>query len=69
MKCVVITRNEDCKAKELCDLLILVTGDSVFPGQTGKNNNNFHFEDSISKITHIAVGMLKRKVANENKAK
>tara|TARA_R110000824_G_scaffold28264_11_gene95239 strand:- start:18409 stop:19059 length:651 start_codon:yes stop_codon:yes gene_type:complete len=68
MKCVVITRNEDCRAKELCDLLILVGGNSSFPGQTGKNNNNFHFEDSISKITHIAVGLLKRKVSIEDKA-
>jgi len=66
MKVVVITRNESCKARDLADLLIIVRGDSIFPGQTGKNNNNFHFEDSISKITHIAVGLLKRKVANEN---
>ena len=30
------------------------------------NNNNFHFEDILSKITHIAVGLLKEKVHNEN---
>ena len=66
MKCVIITRNEDCKAKELSDLLIVVKGNSIFPGQTGKNNNNFHFEDSISKVTHIAVGLLKEKVNNED---
>ena len=69
MTCVVITRNQNCKAKELCDLLIVVNGNSQFPGQTGKNNNNFHFEDSISKVTHIAVGLLKKKVSNENKSK
>ena len=41
-------------------------GTSEFPGQTGGNNNNFHFEDILSKITHIAVGLLKEKVHNEN---
>ena len=66
MKSVVITRNEDCKAKDYADLLIMIKGDSVFPGQTGKNNNNFHFEDCISKLTHMAVGMLKEKVSNES---
>ena len=30
------------------------------------NNNNFHYEDCISKITHIAVGILKDYVSNEN---
>tara|TARA_A100001011_G_scaffold397512_1_gene498733 strand:- start:659 stop:1300 length:642 start_codon:yes stop_codon:yes gene_type:complete len=69
MKSVVITRNKECKAKEFADLLIIVKGDSVFPGQTGKNNNNFHFEDSISKLTHMAVGMLKKKVSDESKSK
>ena len=63
MKSVVVTRNEECRAKELADLLIVVRGESTFPGQTGKNNNNFHFEDCISKITHIAVGLLKRKIS------
>mgnify|MGYP005815961835 CR=1 FL=1 len=60
---VVVTRNGECRAKELADLLIVVRGDSTFPGQTGKNNNNFHFEDCISKITHIAVGILKKRVS------
>ena len=69
MKSVVITRNEDCRARELADLLIVVRGNSTFPGQTGKNNNNFHFEDCISKITHIAVGILKKKVYDENRTK
>jgi D-sedoheptulose 7-phosphate isomerase len=62
MKSVVITRNKDCKAYLLADLLIVIPGTSKFPGQIGKNNNNFHFEDCISKITHIAVGLLKKKV-------
>ena len=50
-----------------CITVIHVRGeDSTFPGQVGKNNNNFHFEDCISKVTHIAVGLLKQKVQNEN---
>ncbi len=63
MKSVIITRNEECRAKDLADLLIVVRGESTFPGQTGKNNNNFHFEDCISKINHIAFWMLKKKVS------
>jgi len=63
MKSVIITRSENCSARPLADLLIVVRGNSDFPGQTGKNNNNFHFEDSISKITHMAVGLLKRKIS------
>ena len=63
---VVITRNQTCKAKELVDLLLYVPGTSTFPGQVGKNNNNFHYEDTISKVTHIAVGLLKQRVQNEN---
>ena len=63
MKSIIITRNEECKARDLADLLIVVRGRSEFPGQTGRNNNNFHFEDCISKITHITVGLLKKKVS------
>ena len=69
MKTIVMTRNLECAAKNLADLLIVVEGDSSFPGQTGKNNNNFHFEDCISKVTHIAVGILKEEVANEAASK
>ena len=63
MKTIIITRKEECLAKDLADVLVVVRGDSTFPGQTGKNNNNFHFEDTISKITHMAVGILKKEVA------
>ena len=30
------------------------------------NNNNFHFEDCISKITHIVTGILKHKVSEDD---
>lgn len=69
MKSVTITRNSPCKAEELADVLIEIKGVSEFPGQTGNNNNNFHFEDCISKITHIITGILKLEVTENNQSK
>ncbi len=66
MKTILVTRNEVNKCNDFSDLTISLTGESIFPGQTGGNNNNFHFEDFLSKLTHIAVGLLKEKVSNEN---
>ena len=66
MKTILVTRNEINKCNDFSDLTISLTGESIFPGQTGGNNNNFHFEDFLSKLTHIAVGLLKEKVHNEN---
>ena len=65
MKSVAITRKSPCKAQELADIFIEIKGSSEFPGQTGSNNNNFHFEDCISKITHMITGILKQEV-NQN---
>lgn len=65
MICIIITRNNECQAKQYCELLIEVPGISTFPGQTGGNNNNFHFEDFISKLSHIATGILKKEVQND----
>lgn len=62
MKTILFTRNEINKCSEFSGLVICVPGISCYPGQTGGNNNNFHFEDICSKITHIAVGLLKKKV-------
>jgi len=65
--CVVMTRNRDTKADKYADLVLRIDSDpSEFPGQIGSNNNNFHYEDCISKVSHIAVGMLKDYVANED---
>ena len=70
MICVVMTRNKNTKSDEYADLVLRINSfDSRFPGQTGGNNNNFHYEDCISKISHIAVGILKQYVENENKPK
>ena len=66
MKTILVTRNLVNNCNEFADLTISLEGTSEFPGQTGGNNNNFHFEDILSKITHISVGMLKEKVHNEN---
>ncbi len=68
MICVVMTRNSNTKSDALNPDLVLriISPPSSFPGQTGGNNNNFHYEDCISKISHIAVGILKQYVENEN---
>ena len=64
MKTILVTRNKENKCNQYADLTISLEGTSEFPGQTGGNNNNFHFEDILSKITHISVGLLKEKVHN-----
>ncbi len=66
MKNILMTRSENTKCDDYADLVLRLTGTSKFPGQTGGNNNNFHYEDCISKVTHMAVGLLKEKVQNEN---
>ena len=67
MICIVMTRNKNTKSDNYADLVLrIVSPDSTFPGQTGGNNNNFHYEDCISKVTHIAVGLLKEYVSNDN---
>ena len=67
LKTVLISRNINPSCINNLDLLIPITGDSNFPGQTGKNNNNFHFEDVIIKLSHIACGLLKKYVSGENR--
>ena len=66
MKTILVTRNSVNNCNDFSDLVISLEGTSEFPGQTGGNNNNFHIEDVLSKITHISVGLLKEKVSNEN---
>tara|TARA_Y200000002_G_C22435753_1_gene560016 strand:- start:116 stop:751 length:636 start_codon:yes stop_codon:yes gene_type:complete len=65
-KTIAITKGDGGKCKNVTDVCIIIPGDSNFPGQTGKNNNNFHFEDEILSINHIIVGLLKHKVSNPN---
>jgi D-sedoheptulose 7-phosphate isomerase len=65
MTTVLITRGWRTKCEEFADLVIRICGDSTFPGNTGGNNNNFHYEDCISKVSHIVVGLLKQHVEYE----
>ncbi len=62
MKTIAIAKFSDTPAIELADHGIVIAGNSNFPGQTGGNNNNFHFEDCVGKLSHIATGLLKRRV-------
>ncbi len=49
------------KASRLVDIPIIIPGKSSnFPGQTGKNDNNFHIEDIQNSISHIVTGLLKK---------
>ncbi len=50
------------KASKIVDYALVIPGSSQFPGQTGKNDNNFHIEDIQNSISHILVGLLKEYV-------
>src|SRR3989338_8054986 len=50
------------KLKEMADYSIIIPGTSTFPGQTGGNDNNFHYEDYLSSISHMMTGILQKYV-------
>lgn len=53
------------KASKIVDYPITIPGKpSYFPGQTGKNDNNFHIEDIQNAISHVITGLLKKLVNN-----
>lgn len=54
------------KAAKICDYSLIIPGSSTFPGQTGKNDNNFHIEDIQNSVSHILVGLLKKYVEKSN---
>ena len=60
--CIGITRGDGGKSKSAADICIIIPGTSKFPGQTGKNDNNFHFEDYLSSIPHMIAGILQSHV-------
>ncbi len=62
IKTSVISGRGGGKASKIVDYPIIVNGTSNFPGQTGKNDNNFHIEDFQNSISHIIVGLLKKYV-------
>ena len=56
------------KASKVADLSIIISAKkSSFPGQTGKNDNNFHIEDLQNSISHILVGLFKKFINETNK--
>jgi D-sedoheptulose 7-phosphate isomerase len=64
MKNILFTRNLINNCNAFADLVISLDIKSEFPGQIGNNNANFYYEDLLSSLTHIAVGLLKEKVQN-----
>ena len=49
------------KASKIVDFPIVIPGKpSLFPGQTGKNDNNFHIEDIQNAISHVITGLLRK---------
>lgn len=62
VRTVLIAGRGGGKAKEIATLSIIIPGTSSFPGQTGKNDNNFHIEDMQHMIGHILTGLLKEAV-------
>jgi D-sedoheptulose 7-phosphate isomerase len=59
---IAITRGNGGKLKEIADYCIIIPGSSTFPGQTGGNDNNFHYEDCLSSISHMMTGILRKYV-------
>tara|TARA_B100000686_G_C16354438_1_gene744499 strand:- start:41 stop:682 length:642 start_codon:yes stop_codon:yes gene_type:complete len=57
-----MTKGDGGKCKKLSDVCLIVPGTSKFPGQTGKNDNNFHFEDAVLYVNSILVGLLKERI-------
>jgi D-sedoheptulose 7-phosphate isomerase len=57
-----MTKGTGGRCRELADICLIVPGTSRFPGQTGSNDNNFHFEDAMLSVNHILVGLLKQRV-------
>ena len=64
-KTFAMTKGSGGKSKEIADVCLIVPGTSKFPGQTGKNDNNFHFEDAMLYVNSILVGLLKEKVSKQ----
>jgi D-sedoheptulose 7-phosphate isomerase len=61
-----MTKGDGGRCRELAEVCLVVPGTSRFPGQVGKNDNNFHFEDLILSVNHMLVGLLKQRVAARN---
>lgn len=67
-KTFAMTTGSGGRCRELADVCLVVPGSSLFPGQTGGNDNNFHFEDAMLSVNHMLVGLLKQRVAGGGEA-
>ena len=63
-----MTKGSGGRCRDIADVCVVVPGTSTFPGQTGGNDNNFHFEDLSLSVNHILVGLLKQRVSQRNGA-
>lgn len=61
---VAMTKGTGGRCRTLADVCLVVPGTSRYPGQTGVNDNNFHFEDLVLSLNHMLVGLLKQHVAD-----
>jgi D-sedoheptulose 7-phosphate isomerase len=61
-----MTKGDGGRCRELAEVCLVVPGTSRFPGQVGKNDNNFHFEDLMLSVNHMLVGLLKQRVAERH---
>lgn len=59
---IAITRGNGGKLKDMANFTIVIPGTSAFPGQMGGNDNNFHYEDYLSSISHMMTGILQKYV-------
>lgn len=67
VKSICVSGRGGGKASKISNLSIIIPGTSSFPGQTGKNDNNFHIEDIQNSLSHILVGLLKKHVKKFSK--
>jgi D-sedoheptulose 7-phosphate isomerase len=67
VKSVCVSGRGGGKASKIVDYALTIPGSSKFPGQTGKNDNNFHIEDIQNSVSHILVGLLKEYVQKKKK--
>lgn len=61
-----MTKGSGGQCRELADICLTVPGTSAFPGQTGANDNNFHFEDFMLSFNHMLVGLLRQHVTRRS---
>ena len=64
---ITISGRSGGKAKKISDLCTIIPGTSKFPGQIGKNDNNFHIEDFQTSILHIVTGLFKNYIYEKQK--